>query len=219
MVDEQEKQQMKRERTLLERDIDQKILTYSKADFKPGEALDAEAGLPQSQALELDIQQLLDTLAQVNDSLQALESADSRSERQLNEHHREILREHQAYFKTTKTKLRQKYEKQELLQTCRRDIQEFKEQHGTTLLANERNAIGKVHGMADQIIHTAQMGREKLGQQRSMFDGIMDKTTTLISKFPLVNDIIQKIQRKKQRDMIVISILVAICLFLLWWFW
>eukprot|EP00906_Rhabdomonas_costata_P022714 RCo032735 len=217
-MDEHEKQHFKRERTSLENEIDRKLLTYSKSGSEP--APDAElGGAPgSSHVLEKEIEQLLENLGKVNESIAALET-DSRAERQLNEHHREVLQEYRNCYKNTKAKLKAKRERQELLQSCRRDIQDFKDQHGTSLLAQERDSLGKVHGIADQIISTAQMSRERLNQQRSTFGNIMDKTSTLLAKFPVVNELIQKIQRKKQRDMIIISLVIAVCLFLVWLYW
>eukprot|EP00995_Heteronema_vittatum_P011392 NODE_703_length_1218_cov_726.855432_g507_i0.p1 GENE.NODE_703_length_1218_cov_726.855432_g507_i0~~NODE_703_length_1218_cov_726.855432_g507_i0.p1 ORF type:complete len:262 (+),score=19.65 NODE_703_length_1218_cov_726.855432_g507_i0:32-817(+) len=216
-MDETEKQSLKRQRAAVENDIDQKLLSYSRVDFSGGSA-DPENGLSTHRAVERDIENLLDQLSKINDSLSRLET-ENRAERQQNEHHCEILQEYKNDFKNTKAKLKLKLEREELLSNCRRDVQDFKDAHGSAMLSKERDAIGKAREMAESILSTAAASRERLTQQRTVFGNILDKTATLISKFPLVNDVIMKIQRKKRRDLIVLSIVIAACLFAIWLYW
>ena len=73
--------------------------------------------------------------------------------------------------------------------------------------------------MANQILAIGESSRERLQAQRSTFGSILDKSGTLIKKLPVVNDIIQKIHKKKSRDMIILSGVIGLCLFLCWLYW
>eukprot|EP00667_Euglena_gracilis_P018076 EG_transcript_19152 len=210
-MDDQKKQQLRRERSTLENDIDQKLLALCKME-KP---VDLECGFS---SIESDIEASLNSLAKLNDALMSFEGS-TIAERQQNEHHREILQGYMKDFKSTRSKLKQKYEKEELLRSCRKDIQEFRDSHGTLALGKERDAIGKVSNVANQIMATAQASRERLQQQRSTFGTILEKSGNIIKRLPMVDEIIGKIHKKKSRDMIILGCVIGLCLFLMWLYW
>uniref|UniRef100_A0A7S1N1G8 Golgi SNAP receptor complex member 1 n=1 Tax=Eutreptiella gymnastica TaxID=73025 RepID=A0A7S1N1G8_9EUGL len=207
LMEDQKKQQLKRERASLENEIDQKLLSLGRLDL----STDIESGF---RTIQGDIDALLGALGNINDQIVAMEA--TMVEKQQNEHHREILQGYHNDFKKTKQKMKSKYEKHELLNNCRKDIQEFKESHGAQMLGRERDALSKVSSMANQIMATAQSSRQRLSEQRGVFGGIMEKSGTLIKKLPMVNDVIEKIQKKRNRDMIVLSFVIGLCLFLTW---
>uniref|UniRef100_A0A6T1ZEE1 Golgi SNAP receptor complex member 1 n=1 Tax=Eutreptiella gymnastica TaxID=73025 RepID=A0A6T1ZEE1_9EUGL len=204
----QQKQQLKRERVSLEHDIDQKLLALCKIDM----SRDIETGV---HAVEGDIEALLQALQKVNEELMSMDC--STVERQQNEYHREIIQGYYQDLKTTKAKMKYRFEKEALLKNCQKDIEEFKT--GAAALGKERDAIGKVGDMANQILAIGESSRERLQAQRSTFGSILDKSGTLIKKLPVVNDIIQKIHKKKSRDMIILSGVIGLCLFLCWLYW
>eukprot|EP00668_Euglena_longa_P014261 GGOE01018240.1.p1 GENE.GGOE01018240.1~~GGOE01018240.1.p1 ORF type:complete len:213 (-),score=59.63 GGOE01018240.1:299-937(-) len=210
-MDDQKKQQLRRERSTLENEIDQKLLTLCKVE-KPS---DLECGFS---SIEADIEVSLNALAKLNDTLMGLEGTGI-AERQQNEHHREILQGYMKDFRSTRGKLKQKCEKEELLKNCRKDIEDFRDSHGMQALGKERDAIGKVNSVANQIMATAQASRERLQQQRSTFGTILDKSGSLIKRLPMVDDIINKIHKKKSRDMIILGFVIGLCLFLMWLYW
>ena len=49
-------------------------------------------------------------------------------------------------------------------------------------------------------------------QQRRMFDGINSKLNVLGARFPVVNSLLTSIRRRKAKDTIVMSLVVAFCL-------
>lgn len=209
-MDDQKKQQLKRERCSLENEIDQKLLALCKMDWNS----DVESGLS---SVESDIEASLHSLERANKTLVTLEA--SIVERQQNEHHREVMQGYFSDFKQTKAKLKLKHDKEELLKNCRKEIEDFKEMHGSQTLGKERDGINKISSMANQIMATAQSSRERLQSQRGIFGNILDKSGSLINRIPMVNDIIQKIHQKKSRDLIVLSIVIALCIFLIWLYW
>ena len=67
----------------------------------------------------------------------------------------------------------------------------------------------------DDVIGQAQNVASSLMQQRRVFDGVNSKLTTLGSRFPVVNSLLTSIRRRKAKDTIVMSLVVALCLALM----
>ena len=60
--------------------------------------------------------------------------------------------------------------------------------------------------------------RDSLLNQRATFKAIQTKLNDISNRFPMVNNLIQKINLRKRRDVIIVAIVIGLCLtLLLWW--
>merc|ERR1712176_1024202 len=82
----------------------------------------------------------------------------------------------------------------------------------SSAILRERANIGSVDNALDDVIGQAQSVASSLMQQRRMFDGINSKLNMLGARFPVVNSLLTSIRRRKAKDTIVMSLVVAFCL-------
>lgn len=88
-------------------------------------------------------------------------------------------------------------------------------QSNANALMRERNSIAAGTNALDEVLaHASQMGGS-LRDQRTLFDSIGNKMMSVGTKFPVVNGLLNAVRRKKSRETIVITGLVAICTLLL----
>eukprot|EP01006_Ploeotia_vitrea_P003408 TRINITY_DN112570_c0_g1_i1.p1 TRINITY_DN112570_c0_g1~~TRINITY_DN112570_c0_g1_i1.p1 ORF type:complete len:235 (+),score=17.66 TRINITY_DN112570_c0_g1_i1:39-707(+) len=221
-MEDQTKQQLKRKRTNLENEIDQKLLSYSKLDFASAfsHSDDGSGMLSPREALEHDIETLLAQLDQTNDSIERMEdgsSTPSAVARQQNDHHRDKFVELQRDYRHTKQTLQRRRDREELLSDCHKITQEYST--NMTHLSNERASLMKSSAAAEEVLSAAERSRQRLAFQRGIFGNISGNLSTIVGHLPGVDNIISKIQRKKSRDAIVLSVVIAICLFIVWLYW
>lgn len=69
--------------------------------------------------------------------------------------------------------------------------------------------------MVDEQIRIAIDTKENLVSQRVAFKKIQSRMNDLASRFPAVNNLIQKINLKKRKDSIILGLVVGLCTFLL----
>jgi len=82
----------------------------------------------------------------------------------------------------------------------------------TDLLMREKGSLQNSLRLADEAIDQVIDTRTSLEFQQSKFATIKGKLGDLSARFPRVSNVIGSIQRHKQRDMIVLSIVIAACL-------
>ncbi|KAF3322423.1 Golgi SNAP receptor complex member 1-2-like isoform X1 [Carex littledalei] len=162
--------------------------------------------------------------------------------------HREILHELTQEFKRTKKNLLSVKEHAELLTSVRNDIHEHKSPSKIKSERNLLRERAAIHGgltQIDEVIDQAEATRSALTAQRSAFGEIQGKLKLLKDKFPLIlvtlgtdsNAIHQiiphmlsnwilmsfsnagAIKRKKSKDDIIVSAVVALCTLFLVAYW
>ena len=67
----------------------------------------------------------------------------------------------------------------------------------------------------DSNLERAAMLKKNLIDQRRLFLNITHKLKTLTNRFPLLNNIMQKIKFKKRKDSLVLGFVIALCLIFL----
>ena len=72
--------------------------------------------------------------------------------------------------------------------------------------------------LIDDQISIAMEARDTLVNQRQTFKAIQTKLNDLSNRFPMVNNLVQRINLRKRRDAIILAVVIGLCLsFLLWW--
>ena len=86
------------------------------------------------------------------------------------------------------------------------------------LLLKESEHARNSEKLIDDQITIAMEARDSLYSQRDTFKAIQKKLNDISNRFPMVNNLIQKINLRKRRDAIIVAIVIGLCLtFLLWW--
>ncbi|CAL5401207.1 unnamed protein product [Camellia sinensis] len=149
-------------------------------------------------------------------------------------------------FKRTKGNINSMREHAELLSSVREDISEYKASGSMSprvQLLRERASIhgsishtihnrqayyqfekGEILGNdlqeeIDDVISQAQSTRAALGSQRAFFGNVEGKVKLLSDKFPIIRGLLGSIRRKKSRDTLILSAVIAACTLFLIIYW
>jgi len=72
--------------------------------------------------------------------------------------------------------------------------------------------------LIDEQINIALDTRDSLTNQREVLKAVQTKLNDLVNKFPLINNLVSKINFRKRRDTIILGVVIALCLvFMLWY--
>merc|ERR1719433_1900992 len=121
-------------------------------------------------------------------------------------------------------------ERHDLLDSVHKDINDYRSSSagggggggGTNrrmeLLLKESEHARNSERLIDEHISIAVESREALVNQRLAFKAIQTKLNDISNKFPMINNLVQKINLRKRRDAIIVAVVIGLCLtFLLWW--
>eukprot|EP00668_Euglena_longa_P000330 GGOE01000429.1.p2 GENE.GGOE01000429.1~~GGOE01000429.1.p2 ORF type:complete len:256 (-),score=95.90 GGOE01000429.1:226-948(-) len=205
----------------LQDEADQKLLSYSKlTQDVASPTLDEESGAACSfqkdsaEALEREIEGLLKRMASLNATMADARNAGkggAAADKQV-ERHREILQDYEREYRKTKANMKCTRDRAELLRSVRRQITEHHDAAGALL--RERSGINHSNLEALRVLQQAEEAKGRLNTQRTVFSGVGSNLERLKSRFPAINDVIVKVQRKKSRDAIILAVVVAVCCFL-----
>ncbi|CAF2115108.1 unnamed protein product [Brassica napus] len=175
--------------------------------------------------LEAGIDSLLRQLQQVNAQMQAwVSSGGSEMVSHTLTRHQEILQDLTQEFYRHRSSLRAKQEHASLLEDFRefdRTRLDLEDGDGSTeqALLKENMGINRNTAQMDGVISQAQATLGTLVFQRSTFGGINSKLSNVTSRLPTVNTILSAIKRKKSMDTIILSLVAAVCTFLIFIYW
>ncbi|KAH7519608.1 hypothetical protein FEM48_Zijuj08G0055000 [Ziziphus jujuba var. spinosa] len=206
-------EELRREARKIEGDLDVKLSSYAKlgARFTQGGYVDTgspSVGSSRSwKSMEMEIQSLLEKLLDINDSMSrcAASAAPATSE-----------------FRRIKGNINSMKEHAELLSSVRDDISEYKASGGMSprmQLLRERASIHGSISHIDDVISQAQATRAVLGSQRSLFGDVQGKVKLLSDKFPVIRGLLGSIRRRRSRDTLILSAVIAACTLFLIIYW
>ncbi|XP_049360136.1 Golgi SNAP receptor complex member 1-2 [Solanum verrucosum] len=215
-------EELRKEARKIEGDLDVKLSSYAKLGARVTQGGYVEAGSPTLgssrswKSTEMEIQSLLEKLLDVNDSMSrcAASAASTTSVIQKLARHRDILHEFTQEFRRIKGNISSMREHAELLSSVRDDISEYKASGSMSPkmhILRERAAIHGSISHIDDVINQAQTTRAALGSQRALFGDVQGKVKQLGDKFPVIRGLIGSIRRKKSRDTLILSAVIAAC--------
>jgi len=203
---------LRKEARKLESEIDSKLASYAKYDKGLSyhtNSSDLEGYSSTVQAAE--IEDLLSKLSRTNvEMVSSISGSDSR--RHTLARHKDILQEYQQEFKRLKSIHSSMQDRADLLGDVETGTPLLPLSSSSSAMLRERANIGSVDNALDDVIGQAQNVASSLMQQRRMFDGINSKLNMLGARFPAVNSLLTSIRRRKAKDTIVMSLVVAFCL-------
>ena len=222
---------LRRSARQLENELDMKLVSFSKlgtgshADFHKKEEKEALLGSSSTRMFEtmsMEIERLLTKLTEVNDKMADFMSNLSFGEpnpAQLHtmQRHRDILQDYSHEFVKTRANIKAANDREDLLGSVRRDISEYKSavNRRTDLYLKEHDHLRNSDRMTDETIEIALATKENLSSQRKMFHSLTSRINSVTNRFPAINNLVQKINIRKKRDTIILSVVISICLILI----
>ncbi|KAG9153599.1 hypothetical protein Leryth_008537 [Lithospermum erythrorhizon] len=202
----------------LEAQLDEQMHLYRK--LVSTKVVDANDG-----DLESGIDQLLKQLQLVNSQMQAwLSSGGSEIFSHTLTRHQEILQDLTQEFHRLRSSQRAKKEHASLLDDFREfdrtrlDLEEGGDSYESALL-KERASLTRNTGQMDNVISQAQETLKTLVFQRSTFGGMNSKLSNISSRIPTISHVLSAIKKKKSMDTIILSLVAAVCTFLILIYW
>eukprot|EP00262_Sarcandra_glabra_P004480 TRINITY_DN15551_c0_g1_i1.p1 TRINITY_DN15551_c0_g1~~TRINITY_DN15551_c0_g1_i1.p1 ORF type:complete len:238 (+),score=39.72 TRINITY_DN15551_c0_g1_i1:149-862(+) len=221
-------EELRKEARKIEGDLDVKLSSYAKLGSRFTHGGYADTGSPSVgssrswKSMEMEIQSLLEKLLDINDSMSqcAASATPTTSVTQKLARHRDILHEFTQEFRRTKGNINSMREHAELLNSVRDDISEYKASGSPRMhVLRERAAIHGSISQIDDVISQAQTTRSVLGSQRTLFGAVQGKVKQLSDKFPIIRGLLGSIRRKRSRDTLILSAVIAACTLFLIIYW
>ncbi|XP_010053912.2 Golgi SNAP receptor complex member 1-2 isoform X1 [Eucalyptus grandis] len=223
-------EELRKEARKIEGDLDVKLNSYAKlgARFSQGGYVDTGSptvGSSRSwKSMEMEIQSLLEKLLDTNEAMSrcAASATPTTSVTQKLARHRDILHEFTQEFRRIKGNISSMKEHAELLSSVRDDISEYKASGSMSprvQLLRERASIHGSISHMDDVISQAQTTRAALGSQRGLFGDVQGKVKLLSDKFPVIRGILGSIRRRRSRDTLILSAVIAACTLFLIIYW
>nr|KYP46477.1 hypothetical protein KK1_031933 [Cajanus cajan] len=126
------------------------------------------------------------------------------------------------YLRRIKGNINSMKEHAELLSSVRDDITDFKTSGSMSprmQLLRERAAIHGNISHIDDVISQAQATRSVLGSQRQLFGDVQGKVKVLGDKFPIIRSLLGSIRRRRSRDTLILSAVIAACTLFIIIYW
>jgi Golgi SNAP receptor complex protein 1 len=162
-----------------------------------------------SSTMAIEIVDLLRELTEINERISAsLSEADrkhSTAALHAQQHHKGRLREYEKDFRTIKSNIEQAKAQAELLSTVRKDISAFKEGGNGRAGEDVRVALDGAGDELGRVLGAASSNRAALQHQRSVVDQAVTKLKSAAALLPGLNGLMNRIRRRKARDMIILA--------------
>jgi len=225
---------LRKQARALENDIDLKLVTFSKLGTNYSRAQSQESdkqpllnnddtGLD---SLQSEIDSLLASLSQVNEEMSGYAAgvgeARSAAIHHTLQRHSEILQDYRQEFKKTSSNIASILEREDLLSSVQSDLSSYRE--GTKrnqkidTLQRELEHTRNSERLIDEQINIALDTRESLVNQREVLKAVQTKLNDLTNKFPLINNLVNKINFRKRRDTIILGVVIGLCLVFMIWY-
>jgi len=229
---------LRKEARVLENQIDVKLIELSKLGTslksplssngyddpakKPLLSGDEENTSNSFELLTDEIDQLLSNLESVNTSMNdwTENHAPSAATHHTLQRHKEILIDYKQEYFQTKNNIATQVKRQELLGSNK--TQSNGDYSGPdfrmNMLLKESEHARNSERLIDDQISLAIEARDTLVNQRQTFKAIQTKLNDISNRFPMINNLVQKINLRKRRDAVIVAVVIGLCLtFLLWW--
>ncbi|XP_067927827.1 Golgi SNAP receptor complex member 1-like isoform X2 [Watersipora subatra] len=132
--------------------------------------------------------------------------------------HREILQDYTNEFRKTKANIQQHRQREDLLGGVRREMDGYRGNRKGDLYLKENEHLRNSERLIDEQINIAMATKENLSAQRGTFTQITKRMQEMSKRFPLINNLMTKVNLRKKRDTVILGTVISACvIFLLWW--
>ncbi|CAF1232604.1 unnamed protein product [Adineta steineri] len=200
----------------LENEIDVKLMSFSKLCSNyvaRDQALHPSSSTSPSsfEAMSIEIDKLLEHLSDINkrmtDAIPALSGPNTAATHTLQRHH-EICQDYRREFDRTKANIRNFQTREDLLinNNPSSDINTpGLSSRRQDYYLREMDHLTNSHKLIDGQLDSMKMLKDNLFDQRKYFMNITHKVKNLTNRFPLMNNILQKVKIKKRKDSLVLD--------------
>ncbi|KAK9861433.1 hypothetical protein WJX84_006699 [Apatococcus fuscideae] len=208
---------LRREARKLETDLDTRLASYAKlcSSFDTGYGARGETGLATEQfasSKATEIQGLLNRLSDANEEMSGLLSGGGDSRSHTLARHRDILHDFMQEFRRLNVNLGAARDRADLFAGgSATSIPSMGGQGSSGLLLRERGALQGANTALDDVMGQAQSVAGSLTMQRRLFGNIGSKLSDVAARFPVVNNLLSSIRRRKNRDTIILSAVIIAC--------
>eukprot|EP00877_Chromochloris_zofingiensis_P009739 jgi/Chrzof1/5018/Cz15g08210.t1 len=208
---------LRKEARKLEGELDVKLAAYAKlcsgfegSSRSKENSTMASDQLAQTKAAEID--GLLQRLSDVNDEMGSVIGGFSDARSHTLARHRDILQEFTQEFRRLDLSLGAARDRAELLGASETlPLLSVQIQGSSGALLRERQTMQTSTNYVDDMLAQAQSVSKGLLEQRRIFDTVQDKLMSLGERFPVVNGLLNAIRRKKSKDTLILSGVIAAC--------
>nr|ACO11394.1 Golgi SNAP receptor complex member 1 [Caligus rogercresseyi] len=227
--DEPRWEDLRKEARRLENDIDSRLVSLSKMGSELGSTCSESSSyykqdppVSSNELIETKIRELessLGRLSSLNESLS--ESASGSTGRHILSRHREILSDYQQEFRKTRSHIEGLFQRQNLLQgtfSSSTGYSESGQREEMECLLMENEAARNTDRLLDEQITIALESRETLYNQRATFKAMRKKLNDLSGRFPVINNLVHRINLRKKRDALILGSVIGLCLLFSIWY-
>jgi len=149
--------------------------------------------------------------------------------------HRDILQDFQHEYNKIKKNIETQREREDLLGSVRRDIDmHYRQQQQLNSRSNsgmtgpssqtdhfmkERERLLNSDRMTQEAIEMGIQTREELANQRKQYAGMTQRVLGVMSKFPVINSLVNRINWRKKRDSMIMACVISVCSFFILVYW
>ncbi|KAG4304283.1 hypothetical protein PORY_002258 [Pneumocystis oryctolagi] len=128
--------------------------------------------------------------------------------------HKEILEKHKKEFQkmNKKKELEQSYSESELIKKNIKKHKNTINESESDYFLQESSRLDNSHNMTDQILSQAYAIRDDFEQQKYILESMNHRISKAISHVPGINLLISRINTKKKRNNLILSLVISICI-------
>ncbi|EDW14416.2 Golgi SNAP receptor complex member 1 [Drosophila mojavensis] len=216
---------LRKQARTLENEIDLKLVAFSKIgagssiSSSNSSAADTSPLLGEHvfDSLSADIEQMLDKLSTLNESMSELPATGSAAMHTL-QRHREILQGYRQEFNKICANHTMRIEREELLRGSGLATSGSPSISGLSrreMYMKESGHLSSASNMVNDQINIAIETRDNLHAQRQAFKRLQTRLNDISNRFPLISSLIQRINIKKRRDSLILGAVIGFCVILL----
>jgi Golgi SNAP receptor complex protein 1 len=222
-------EELRKQARQLENDVDTKLISFSKlsSNYVARDQTSHHYGIDSSStptsssfdAMSIEIEKLLERLSDINkrmaEAIPALPGSNTAATHTLQRHH-EISQDYRREFERTKANIQNFKTREDLLINHNSDVNSPSlSSRRQDLYLREAGYITNSNKLLDEHLEKAETLKVALNNQRRVFMSSMNKLKHMANRFPLMNNIMQKIKIKKRKDSLVLGFVIALCLIFL----
>ncbi|CAB3401757.1 unnamed protein product [Caenorhabditis bovis] len=194
-------------------DIDEKTVSSRQALFR---------------TLTAEIEGLIEQLSATNDEMNKVVNAESSASWSNNpaiqhtlRRHYEILRDYGSEFRRARDNVEQVLQREMLLSSTNDTKNEGRlnnRARGYDMYLKENDHISSCERLLDEQLDMAMSTKENVARQGINLRGISSRLQQVTKKYPAINNLMQRIKTKKQKNTIILSAVISFCLiFTIYW--
>uniref|UniRef100_A0A0N5CDE1 Golgi SNAP receptor complex member 1 n=1 Tax=Strongyloides papillosus TaxID=174720 RepID=A0A0N5CDE1_STREA len=216
---------------IFENEIDSKLMTFNRLTSNSSSSFGSQAMSLTNKKdnftlISNEIEQLIQNLTTVNDEMDVLMSKDpSLSNNAAITHtlrrHHDILRDYCTEFNRSKNNIQSQLMREDLIGgSCAIQIEESHLNNrgngrNTELYLRENERINSCDRLMDEQLSLAMSVKENLYGQKSILINAQRSLKQMAQKYPMINDVMQRIKNKKRKDKLILAAVISVCIILM----